>query len=1631
MKRFLFLVLILCSPLALRAQAPNQMVTISSNGKYLVNSITGKPVFLTGDAPQIIFEQISNADLETYLADRQARGFNAIWVYPVDTVDQSNPPKNFQGNVPFDGADFTNFDTAYWAQVDYIVGRIQAYGMTAFMNVAYAGFPGQGYYLNSLLASSDATMTAYGTFLGNRYKNAPNIVWVLGGDSDPGISGLYPKLTDIGNGLAAADPNHLITLEACRSCSTFGGNLSSIAAYSGNPPSFMDLNWVYNTQSTVVAGCQAGFAATAAGAIPPLMGEDWYELEHSMTGFQERQEGYWEALSGCYLGRFFGNAAIYSFNSPHAGVTSPSWQSQLGSTGSVGQQYLGVLMRSREHWLMAPDTTHTWLTAGFGSGSTLSVAARSSDGQTIIAYLSNGNATAKTINMSAITSATSTAIAWWYNPQTGAATLIGTFPNSGSQTFTAPDGNDWVLVIDDASANLGAPGGGAANNPVPSIASLNPTTVAAGGPAFTLTVNGSGFIQASVVNFNGNAKATTFVSASQLTATIPASDIAASGNSNVTVTNPAPGGGTTSNFTFTISSAANPAPTLASISPTSGALGQGVSLTLNGTNFISSSVVNFGGNANTGGVVSNGGNTLTIAIPAGQLVAAGSLNVTVTNPTPGGGTTGAQSFTVNNPAPSITTISPASAALGGSGFTLTVNGANFVNGSNVNFNGAVKATTFVSATKLTASILASDIAVAGTFPVTVTSPAPGGGSTASVDFSVTNTPLTLSSIAPTSTIAGGAAFTLTLNGSGFISGATVNFGANPAITPSSTTSTQIIATVPASDIAAAGTANVSVTNPAPGGGTSSTQSFTINNPAPTAMSTAPASASAGGAAFNLTVNGTGFVSTSVVKFNGASKATTFGSATQLTAAIAAADIAAVGTATVTVTNPAPGGGTSANIQFAISNLNVAITSLSPASASAGGGAFTLTVNGSGFLSGATVNFGSNPSITPSSITGTQIIATIPAADIGTGGTANVTVSNPGGGSSSAQTFTINNPAPTASSIAPTSAAAGGAAFTLTVNGSGFVNTSVVNFNGIAKATTFKSATQLTAAIAAADLLTAGALNVSVKNPAPGGGTSGAQVFSVNNPAPAATSISPTSATEGGAGFTLTVNGTGFLSTSIVKFNGVSKTTTFQSATQLTAAIAAADIATAGTANVSVTNPAPGGGASANVQFTINNPTVGITSLSPTSTTAGGAAFTLTVNGSGFVSGSVVKFNGSTKTTTFKSASQLTAAIATSDILTAGTPNVTVTNPAPGGGTSSAASFTINNAPPTVSSLSPSSATAGSAAFTLTVTGSQFVNGATVQFNGANRTTTFVSSTSVTAAILASDIDTAGSANVSVTNPAPTTGASSPKVFTIGSSDNPAPTISSLGTTHIAGGAAFTLTVNGANFQSKSVVNFNGKAESTTFVSATKISAAIPASDVATAGNVDVAVTNPAPGGGTSPASVFTVDGYSISLPSDASLTTGQPATVQITITPTANGFASPVVLSISGLPAGATASFNPTTVTPNGKAVSSTLTITNGGFQANSRPSVLGGRTMQPLLALWMIALLGWLCSQVLSRSNPLLKRYGAVAMAVALVLLTGGILSGCAGVTSTPSGQTSQLTVKAASGTLAQTANVTLSITP
>jgi hypothetical protein len=93
---------------------------------------------------------------------------------------------------------------------------------------------------------------------------------------------------------------------------------------------------------------------------------------------------------------------------------------------------------------------------------------------------------------------------------------------------------------------LAACGGGGSQQPpvTPTISTISPNTSVAGGAAFTLTINGTNFVAASMVNFGGSAPATTFVNSTQLTAAIPAASIVSTGAPAVTVTNPAPGGGT-------------------------------------------------------------------------------------------------------------------------------------------------------------------------------------------------------------------------------------------------------------------------------------------------------------------------------------------------------------------------------------------------------------------------------------------------------------------------------------------------------------------------------------------------------------------------------------------------------------------------------------------------------------------------------------------------------------------------------------------------------------------------------------------------------------------------------------------------------------------------------------------------------------------------------------------------------------------------------------------------------------------------------------------------------------------------------------------------------------------------------
>ena len=371
-----------------------------------------------------------------------------------------------------------------------------------------------------------------------------------------------------------------------------------------------------------------------------------------------------------------------------------------------------------------------------------------------------------------------------------------------------------------------------------------------------------------------------------------------------------------------------------------------------------------------------------------------------------------------------------------------------------------------------------------------------------------------------------------------------------------------------------------------------------------------------------------------------------------------------------------------------------------------------------------------------------------------------------------------NPAPTTTSLAPSSALQGENGLVLTVFGSNFVTGSTVRWNGANRTTTFVSGTELTAAITAADLGTAGTNSVTVFTPTPGGGTSNAQTFTVNsnptpNPVPTVSSLNPSTATAGTGAFTLTVNGSSFASGAVVRWNGANRTTTFVSSSQLTATIAAADISATGNAAVTVFNPAPGGGVSNSVNFTIsapNNPLPVAGSLSPSSATAGTAGFTLTVNGSNFIASSVIRWNGANRTTTFVSSTQIRASIPATDIASAGSSNVTVFSPSPGGGTSGGLSFTINssgggsNPRPAANSLLPGSVLVGSSTIQLTVSGTGFVPSSVIRWNGSNRTTTYVDANTLWTNISSGDLALARINSVTVNSPAPGGGTSLPLTF---------------------------------------------------------------------------------------------------------------------------------------------------------------------------------------------------------------------------------------------------------------------------
>ncbi len=932
-------------------------------------------------------------------------------------------------------------------------------------------------------------------------------------------------------------------------------------------------------------------------------------------------------------------------------------------------------------------------------------------------------------------------------------------------------------------------------NPVPTLAGLAPSTAVEWGGDFTLTVNGTNFIDGSVVRWNGSDRPTTYVSATQVTASIPAADLVTPGTATVTVFNPAPGGGASNGAAFTISVPATP-PTVTSVVPNSGPLAGGTTVTIGGTGFVAGATsVTIGSYAATGVVVGSA-TSLTAVTPSSA--GAGARNVFVT--TPAGQTQLTNGFTYLS-VPSVSGVTPSAGPLSG-GTTVTITGSGFFAGGTAVTIGGVPATGVVvgSANSLTAVTPAG---TAGPKDVVVTTV--GGSGTLTSGFTYRAAPSVSGMTPDTGPAAGGTSVTIT--GSGFVSGATtVTIGGAAATGVVVGSASSLTAVTPAGT---AGPRDVAVTTA--GGSATLTGAFTYLA-APTVSEVTPNSGSLAGGA-TVTVTGSGFIvgATTVTIGGVAATGVVVANASSLTAVTPAGT---AGPRNVVVTTAGGSGTLAGGFIYLVAP---AVSGLTPGSGPLAGGT-TVTISGGAFVAGGTT-------VTVGGVAATGVVvgsassltAVTPA---GTAGPKDVVVTTAGGSGTLTSGF-IYRAAPSVSGITPDNGPTSGGT-TVTITGGEFVagGTTVTIGGAAATGVVVGSVSSLTAVTPAG---TAGPKDVAVTTAGGSGTLTSAFTYLA---APTVSEITPNSGPLAGA-TTVTISGSGFVSGgTTVTIGGAAATgVVVLSASSLTAVTPAG---TAGPRNVVVTTAGGSGTLESGFEYLL---APAVRSVAPEAGPLAGGT-TVTVNGSGFVTGATAVTIGGVAATAVvvTNGNWLTAVTPAGS---AGPKDVVVTTP--GGSATLAGGFTYLAAP-TVSGVTPGSGPPAGGT-TVTITGSGFVAyTTTVTIGGVAAAGVLVGSAGSLTAI--TPAGTAGAKVVVVTTPG---GAAT---LTGGFTYLAAPTVSGVAPGSGPWGGGTTVTITGSGFVAGATAVWFGSIPATGVIVSTgsSLTAVTPAG--AAAGPTNVVVTTP-------------------------------------------------------------------------------------------------------------------------------------------------------------------------------------------
>jgi len=436
---------------------------ISDNRRFLVFE-DGTPFFYLGDTGWELFHRLNKEETEKYLENRRSLGFTVIQAVVLAEVDGLNTP-NMEGNKPLVDNNPMKPDEAYFKHVDWVIKKAAEKGIFIGLLPTWGDKWNRKWGAGPQIFNPE-NARAWGKFLGQRYYDQNNIIWIVGGDRPVENELQRQTVVAMAEGLREGDRgSHLITFHPT------GGSGSS--QYFHNE-TWLDFNMRQNGHSLSFT---ERYSATyddyrLEPPKPVIDGEPVYEdhpinfnpdaNSHS-TAADVRRPLYWDLFTGAF-GHTYGHHSVWQMWTPsRSPINRPlmPWHEAIGQPGAAQMQYGRLLMESRPFLTRIPDNsiivTDNVASAVPGSGSYRYVATRDQEGTYAMVYVPVGRKFF--VKMDAIKG--KEVLAWWYNPRNGEAVMIGKYPNTGTQTFNTPtpgENLDWILVLDDASRSYPAPG---------------------------------------------------------------------------------------------------------------------------------------------------------------------------------------------------------------------------------------------------------------------------------------------------------------------------------------------------------------------------------------------------------------------------------------------------------------------------------------------------------------------------------------------------------------------------------------------------------------------------------------------------------------------------------------------------------------------------------------------------------------------------------------------------------------------------------------------------------------------------------------------------------------------------------------------------------------------------------------------------------------------------------------------------------------------------------------------------------------------------------------------------------------------------------------------------------------------